>query len=345
MPASTPTQRRTVPSPPQAKTSSAPSASARSTCAGARLAFGTSYQSGSSTPAVRERAAQLGQPAVERLARVGDDRDLHATAARERERSGAGALAMRVRRRAGRAAGEQQDEQGADADHEAAGDVERVVHAAVHARQRDDDGQQDARRARAATRAPRALEARREQQHEAGVDRDRGGRVAGRVARVGGQVLEPRDVRALARDDDRGQPVGGRLDHEHEDREGRDPPLAHDGAGDRDEADEDRQHRRAADRRADGRGVGEERRPVGDEVADEALVVAAEPAAADQDVGDEQPAEDRDEPPAARSRRAARRRTRARDGGRRSGARSAPRGLPRRASSTPTVPSPTVPIA
>ena len=45
-PATTSMHRRTVPSPPQAKTSSAPSSSARSTCADAFFAFGTSYQSG-----------------------------------------------------------------------------------------------------------------------------------------------------------------------------------------------------------------------------------------------------------------------------------------------------------
>ena len=62
VPASTPTQRRTVPSPPQAKTSSAPASSARSTCAGAFLALGTSYQSGSSTPAVASARRSAGNP-------------------------------------------------------------------------------------------------------------------------------------------------------------------------------------------------------------------------------------------------------------------------------------------
>ena len=62
VPASTWMQRRTVPSPPQANTSSAPSSSARSTWAGAFLAFGTSYHSGSSTPAAASARRSSGRP-------------------------------------------------------------------------------------------------------------------------------------------------------------------------------------------------------------------------------------------------------------------------------------------
>ena len=121
-PARTSTQRWTMPSPPQAKTSSAPSSSARSTCAGAFLLFGTSTQNGSFDPLGLEHATKLGQAAAERLAGMGDDRNLHAspplpptapaTAARDAQRS--------------------------DADDDAAADVERVMHAAVHARGRDE---------------------------------------------------------------------------------------------------------------------------------------------------------------------------------------------------------------
>ena len=78
-------QRRTVPSPPQANTSSAPSSSARRTCSGAFFAFGTSYQSGCLHAGGLEHAAQLGQPAAEALLGVGDDGDLHATGCARRD--------------------------------------------------------------------------------------------------------------------------------------------------------------------------------------------------------------------------------------------------------------------
>ncbi len=76
-PASSPMQRRTVPSPPQANTRSAPSSRARRTCAGAFLAFGTSYQSGSACPRSARTRRNSGQTAAERLLGVGDDRDPH----------------------------------------------------------------------------------------------------------------------------------------------------------------------------------------------------------------------------------------------------------------------------
>ena len=47
------------------------------TCSDAFLAFGTSYHSGSSPPPPPSTRRSSGQPAAERLAGVGDDRDLH----------------------------------------------------------------------------------------------------------------------------------------------------------------------------------------------------------------------------------------------------------------------------
>ena len=94
---------------------------------------------------------------------------------------------------AGRPAREHEDDQRGDADERAAGDVERVVHAAIHARHGDEDRDRDrdrpGDRPESAVRDPRG-----EQQDEAAVDRDRGRRVAGRVARVHRQVLEPEDA-------------------------------------------------------------------------------------------------------------------------------------------------------
>ena len=75
VPASVSTQRRTVPSPPQAKTITLVQGALN--LLGRFLAFGTSYQSGSSTPSVASTRAR--EPAVELLRRVGDDGDLHAT--------------------------------------------------------------------------------------------------------------------------------------------------------------------------------------------------------------------------------------------------------------------------
>ena len=204
VPASTLRQRRTVPSPPQAKTRSAPASSARSTCPGAFLALGTSYQSGSSTPASRERASQRRQAVAERLRRVCDDRDLHDTGWGWREedratvRAGAcGRAATPAARHANSSTSTAPMPISAPA-----AEVERVVHAAVHAREGDEHRKQE--RDRPGRDAPAALrERRREQQHEAAVDGDRRGGVAGRVARVGRKVLQPRDVRPVTRHDER----------------------------------------------------------------------------------------------------------------------------------------------
>ena len=241
-----------------------------------------------------ERASQRRQPLAERLRRVRDDRDLHDDGlGSARGGPGAGpARGLRERGDAGGPAREQQHQHRADADQRARGDVERVVHAAVHAREGDEDRKQEGDHP--GRQAPAALrERRREQQHEAAVDGERRGGVAGRVARVGRQVLQPRDVRPVARDDDRGDAVGRGLDHEHEHGERGDPPLALDRADDRDQADQDRQHRRAAHHRADRRDIGEEAGALAHDRHDRALVGAADAARVDEHVGDEQPEQDR----------------------------------------------------
>ena len=169
---------------------SAPSSRARRDLPGAFLALGTSYHSGSGCPRSARTRRSSGQAAAERLLGVGDDRDLHeaaCTAAARRDasaRAGA-ALAGRASARARRAAREQQHHHRADADEDAAGDVERVVHAAVHPRQsRRTTGSDDRQRPGDDAHARGCRTPEVEQEHEAGVDGDRRGGVAGRVARV-----------------------------------------------------------------------------------------------------------------------------------------------------------------
>ena len=124
-PASTSMQRCTIPSPPQAKTSSAPSSSARRTCGGALRLFGTSHQSGSSTAfAPRARGAA---PTARRRAVLPE---CAITATFICGASAVGSHAV--------AAGEHDDDQRGDPDEQSAGDVERMVHAAVHPRGRDE---------------------------------------------------------------------------------------------------------------------------------------------------------------------------------------------------------------
>ena len=82
-------------------------------------------------------------------------------------------------------------------------------------------------------------------------------------------------VRAVARHRQRRDAVGRRLDHQREDGERGDPPLAQDGGDERDHADQDRQQRRPTNRRADLGRIGEERRALADDRADEAVVRAS----------------------------------------------------------------------
>ena len=72
---------------------------------------------------VLEDATELGEPTLERLAGVGNDCDLH-----RRSRS-----LPCLGGRAGGPAGEDDHDHGCDADDDSARDVERVVHAAIHA--------------------------------------------------------------------------------------------------------------------------------------------------------------------------------------------------------------------
>ena len=114
-PASTSMHRRTVPSPPQAKTRSAPAPSARRTWSGAFLAFGTSYHSGSSTPARASARRSSGRPPPRRFSAWATTATFMRRAARGATwRCAPGARACDLLRDAGRAAREQQHEQRPD---------------------------------------------------------------------------------------------------------------------------------------------------------------------------------------------------------------------------------------
>ena len=95
----------------------------------------------------------------------------------------------------------------------------------------------------------------------------------GRVARVHGQVFEAMDLRPVAVDDERGDPVRRRLDGEDEDDESSHAPVTHDRERQRSRSDDDREDDSARAHRPDQREIRPERRSVGREPTDEVLVV------------------------------------------------------------------------
>ena len=267
VPASTSTQRCTMPSPPHTKMSSALRASAFSTCLGANRLLPTSRQNTSVTPRSLEHAPQLRQAAAERLPAVRDHGDArHARAPAFRGRAPA-------RDVAGDAVGGDGDRERCEADQHARGGVDRVVHAAVHARQRDDQRQRDRDRPRR-DREPAPPPARRDQQREPDVDDDRGGDVPGRVALVDGQVIEARHVRALAMHDQARDAVGRDLDEDRAHDQPKHTPAPQDGRAKGEEDDEAGDERDVADRRADvGRVRQRTAAVVGEPVVDGLVVV------------------------------------------------------------------------
>ena len=138
--------RCTVPSPPHAMTSSAPSSSARFDLLRRLAALRHLVPERIGDARLLERAAEGEEPVAERLAGVRDDRDLHARASRR-------ACAARVMR----ARAERDDEEGEDPDHDPAEHVERVVHPAVDPRERDERAGSASATTQIAIRAARFL--------------------------------------------------------------------------------------------------------------------------------------------------------------------------------------------
>src|SRR4029077_10092413 len=133
-PATTSMQRWTVPSPPQTKMSSAPSASARRTSRGAALLFGTSRQYGSSMPCRSSslRSSSKPPPNVFPACAI--------TAIFDIGRSSPSAFISFSRRQSGGTADQHDRREHGDSDHDPADDVQRVMHAAVHTGERDVHG-------------------------------------------------------------------------------------------------------------------------------------------------------------------------------------------------------------
>ena len=176
-PARTSTQRCTIPSPPQANTSSAPSSSARRTCAGALRLFGTSHQSGSSTPSASSTRRSSASPPPSVLPAWA----ITATFMLPAPVRGAGA---------GGAAGEH--------DHDQRGDARPRTPPATssgwcmprYIRDVATNATIATTSVQATVRKTRFVNRRGEQQREPAVDGQRGGGVAGWVAGVDRQVLE-----------------------------------------------------------------------------------------------------------------------------------------------------------
>ncbi len=111
----------------------------------------------------------------------------------------------------------------------------------------------------------RALDARGEHEQETAEERDRGGRVTRREARVDREGLEPVDVRSVAVDDEGRDAIRPGLDADHEQRESRESPVAEREKAHEEHADDDRNDDAARQRRADprqidaSRGCGRER--------------------------------------------------------------------------------------
>ena len=234
---STSMQRCTMPSPPHTKIRSASCASALSTCLGARRLFGTSRQNTSDDAAALRvlGAAPAGR-------RRGSCREWAMTATRFT--GGLRCRWARARRAATTASacprGHERDSDRCETDEEAGGRVERVVHAAIHARDRDDQREHDGERPE--QDASPSVRRRRDEMQQRKPDVDDDGRrdVPGRVALVTGQVVQARHGRTVAMHDQARDAVGGDL---HEDRAGderSDTPATEDRRHDHRENDESR---------------------------------------------------------------------------------------------------------
>ena len=140
---------------------------------------------------------------------------------------------------------------------------------------------------------PGISEAGGEHERQAAVDGDRGGGVAGRIARVGRQVLQPGDSGAGAMDDPGRDAVGRDLDDDRGDQEGRHAPATDAGKGHGDDADQGRDHHTAGDDRADQGCFGTGRAPVCGKPGHDPLVGAGDAAGVEQHSSEQEPDGDR----------------------------------------------------
>ena len=139
-----------------------------------------------------------------------------------------------------------------------------------------------------------ALDARCDQQRDASVDRDRRGRVPGRVAGVHGQLLEPMHLRAVPVDDERRRTIGPGLDCKRQDQKARQAPVSCDRGHNEGHTGDDWQDDAAGHDRADERRVSQSARPVPRQEADQRLVVVRCAVDVQDDARHEQAEEDRE---------------------------------------------------
>ena len=186
------------------------------TCSGAFFAFGTSYQSGSSTPAASSTRRSSGSPPSSVFSAWATTATFMRPAARGATwrtcaslRAAGACCATPAERQANSSTSSAPMPMTSPPATSSGWCMPRYIRD-----ERDDDRDHDRDRPRAARAAPAVGNRDVTSSDEAGVDRDRRRRVTGREAGVGGQVLEALDVGPLARHRQRRDAVGRRLDHQ-----------------------------------------------------------------------------------------------------------------------------------
>ena len=179
-----------------------------------------------------------------------------------------------------------------DPDDDAARDVERMVHSAIHAGEGDeywdqdrDDPDRDLSRA--------VPDSRGQQQREPAVDGDGRSGMSRGIAGVHGQVLEAVHLRPVTVDHERRRAIRRRLDGEREEQEAGEPPVLRGDCDQRAHSGDDRQHDAARHDRADERGFRQAARAMAGQKADEALVVRRDAVDVEQHPRDDQSGDDR----------------------------------------------------
>ena len=117
--------------------------------------------------------------------------------------------------------------------------------------------------------------------------------MAGRVARLDGEGLQPLDVGPPTLDEERGRAIRPRLDRHGEEHVRGDPPLPLHHHHQRDEGDRDRDHVAARELGPDPRRVRERVRPLAREPVRKALVELGDAVEGEDDLGDEEAERDR----------------------------------------------------
>ena len=169
-------------------------------------------------------------------------------------------------------------------------------------------------------------ETRREEEREPGVERDRRGCVARRIAGVDRERLQALDLRPSPLDEQRRRPVGRGLHGDGEQHVRGDPPLALDDHDDRDERDHRGDRVAAGELGPDPGRIRPAVRALARHPVREALVEPRDAVDREQDLRDEEAQGDRSARRGGGTRRSGRERTRRRDVAHRRARRTARRG-------------------